>query len=151
MCKLASFIFKPTEQMEVRTYVITGHSETLEHFKVSDDKSNNAWREGHYLPDGTIECRVIDGDILTSEQCQKWVKSQWPTFIDFLNWHFKNNTECGSLDLRSLTDAKGLTLPEKCGSLYLSSLTDANGLTLPKEISGSLDLRSDLKKKLGIK
>jgi hypothetical protein len=49
----------------------------------------------------------------------------------------------GYLYLSSLTDAKGLKLPQSIGgSLDLRSLTDAKGLKLPQSIGGSLDLRS---------
>ena len=49
----------------------------------------------------------------------------------------------GNLDLRSLTSAEGLVLPEKIdGDLVLSSLTSAEGIVLPKEIGGYLDLES---------
>jgi hypothetical protein len=49
----------------------------------------------------------------------------------------------GGLDLRSLTDAKGLKLPQSIGGyLDLRSLTDAKGLKLPQSIGGYLDLRS---------
>ena len=47
----------------------------------------------------------------------------------------------GSLDLRNLTSAKGLTFPKYIGgSLVLSNLTSADGLKLPKCIGGFLDL-----------
>jgi len=49
----------------------------------------------------------------------------------------------GSLDLRSLTSAEGLTLPQSIGGyLYLSSLTSAEGLTLPQSIGEDLYLNS---------
>ncbi len=49
----------------------------------------------------------------------------------------------GDLDLRSLTSAEGLVLPETVsGNLYLNSLTSAEGLVLPKTVGGGLDLSS---------
>ena len=49
----------------------------------------------------------------------------------------------GNLDLRSLTSAEGLKLPETVnGGLYLGSLTSAEGLKLPETIGGYLDLGS---------
>jgi len=49
----------------------------------------------------------------------------------------------GSLDLDSLTSAKGLVLPETVGEyLNLSSLESAKGLALPKTIGGNLVLDS---------
>ena len=47
----------------------------------------------------------------------------------------------GDLSLRSLTSAKGLNLPDSIGGdLALSSLTSAKGLNLPDSIGGYLDL-----------
>ena len=49
----------------------------------------------------------------------------------------------GYLDLRGLTSAEGLVLPEKIGEyLDLRGLTSAEGLVLPKEIGESLYLNS---------
>jgi hypothetical protein len=49
----------------------------------------------------------------------------------------------GYLDLRSLTSAEGLQLPESIGgSLYLGRLTSAEDLQLPESIGGYLDLGS---------
>jgi len=49
----------------------------------------------------------------------------------------------GDLDLRSLTSAEGLKLPETIGGgLYLGGLTSAKGLKLPETISGDLYLFS---------
>ena len=49
----------------------------------------------------------------------------------------------GNLDLRSLTSAEGLKLPEIVnGYLDLRSLTSAEGLKLPERVNGYLDLRS---------
>jgi len=53
-----------------------------------------------------------------------------------INYHY------GSLDLRGLTSAEGLTLPQSVGgSLDLEGLTSAEGLTLPQSVGGGLDLR----------
>ena len=47
----------------------------------------------------------------------------------------------GDLNLRSLTSAEGLKLPDKIGyNLYLSSLANAEGLKFPDEIGGNLYL-----------
>ena len=62
--------------------------------------------------------------------------------IDDLNKVFSSVTSIkGDLDLRSLTSAEGLTLPQSVvGNLDLRSLTSAEGLTLPQSIGGYLDL-----------
>ncbi len=47
----------------------------------------------------------------------------------------------GDLDLRGLTSAEGLVLPQRVGGyLNLDGLTSAEGLVLPQSIGGSLDL-----------
>jgi len=48
----------------------------------------------------------------------------------------------GNLDLSSVTDLKGVTLPGTCGDLDLRSVTDLKGVTLPGTC-GDLDLRSE--------
>ena len=49
----------------------------------------------------------------------------------------------GSIDLRSLTSAEGLVLPQHVGgSIHLSSLTSAEGLVLPQQVGGSIYLSS---------
>ena len=49
----------------------------------------------------------------------------------------------GNLNLRNLTSAEGLTLPETInGNLNLRNLTSAEGITFPKTINGNLDLSS---------
>lgn len=77
--------------------------------------------------------------------------------IDDLNKVFASVTSIkGDLDLRSLTSAEGLTLPENIGGslnlnglilpqnvgrhFILPSLTSVEGLTLPQSIGGDLDL-----------
>jgi len=48
---------------------------------------------------------------------------------------------CGDLNLRWLTSAEGLTLPQTIkGNLWLTGLTTAEGLTLPQSIDGGLSL-----------
>ncbi|MEI6169694.1 MAG: hypothetical protein WCP56_01705 [Candidatus Saccharibacteria bacterium] len=49
----------------------------------------------------------------------------------------------GDLDLRSLTSAEGLTLPQSVsGNLILNNLTSAEGLTLPQSVGGYLILNN---------
>ena len=141
MCKMASFIFGPTEAMPVRTWALTDHSATRDHYRARDDASRGAWREGHYLPSGEVSCRVLDTDSITSAQAEACVRARWPRFADFLTWALAEGWDGGGLHLGGLTSAEGLTLPQSVGgSLYLGRLTSAKGLTLPKSIGGWLDL-----------
>jgi hypothetical protein len=41
------------------------------------------YTEGHYLPDGTVECRIVGG---TSEKSRVAILAKWPAFSDFEAW-----------------------------------------------------------------
>jgi len=142
MCEFASGFFKP-DTMEVRVWDLSSHSATQEHYGLHDTDRPDSWREFHYLPNGTIECRIIDGDTHTSRECESAMRARWPRFLDFLTWALASIGDeypC-CLDLNGLTSAKGLTLSKHVGSdLDLSGLTSAKGLTLPERVGGWLDL-----------
>lgn len=110
MCQMASFIFHP-RTLEVKTFDLTSHSETYDHFVLADTPGPDGWREGHYLQDGTIECRVLDVDRHSAAECCESVRKRWPTFVAFFNAHCPERVD-GLLDLSELTSAKGLTPPE---------------------------------------
>ena len=138
MCEFISFLHRP-DNGDIFIYNLTSHSNTEE--KV---KEKNLWREGHYLPDGTVECRVQDSDRISKEECNERLRSRFPTFIDFANYCFsKKPTGIKWLDLSSLTSAQGLKLPNGIKWLDLRSLTSAQGLKLPNGIKW-LDLSSDI-------
>ncbi|MEN6533259.1 MAG: hypothetical protein ABFD89_06320 [Bryobacteraceae bacterium] len=141
MCRLASFFHNPATG-DVVVGVLDHHQATVEKLKL-DQK---IWREGHYLPDGTIEARVQDNDRVTQDECNERIRNRWPSFGKFLSWALReieqNEVYPGPLDLSGLTSAKDLVLPKTIsGGLYLSGLTSAKDLVLPKTISGGLDLR----------
>ena len=141
MCRLASFFHNPING-DIVVHDINSHSETQKALNLNE----KLWREGHYFPDGTIECRVTNSDHISQDECNERLRNRFPNFIDFFNWSMdeicKDGAFSGSLDLRSLTSAAGLKLPTEIGgSLYLSSLTSAAGLKLPTKC-GSLYLRS---------
>ncbi len=112
MCKMASFFHNPNTG-DIKVWDLCGHRETAEHLGLD----MKYWREGHYLPDGTVECRVVETDKYDQKYCDKRLKCRFPTFKKFLRWALKQSI--GSLDL-SGCDVKGLKLPESIGSLYLS-------------------------------
>ena len=98
----------------------------------------NLWREGHYTPDGKLELRVIDIDKITQQECSERFQNRFPSFVSFFSWCLQetNQTDVfgGSLDLNSLTSAKGLVLPKRIGGwLYLNSLTSAEQEKIRKE------------------
>ncbi len=111
MCTFISFIFKP-KRFSVKVWDLTGHSQTYTHFNLIDNNTPNAWRKGHYTPDGTIICRCLDLDSKTGDECAYMVKEKWPTFSDFLNWSLEHADKNTNIDLRSLTSAEGLKLPD---------------------------------------
>ena len=72
---------------------------------------------------------------------------QIDNILSELTVEYDNDTDqaitSGSLNLRSLTSAEGLTLPQSVGGdLDLLSLTSAEGLTLPQSVGGTLYLLS---------
>ena len=90
MCRMASFFFLPKEDdFQIKVAVLDSHSGTEEKLKLN----KNVWREGHYLPDGTIECRVLPEDSMTMEECNNIVKGRYGSFVQFFNWAVK---ECGA-------------------------------------------------------
>jgi len=140
MCQLISFFHRP-DNGDISVAVLDDHSVTQKQLNLNE----NLWREGHYLPDGTIECRVIDADRKTQKECNERMRSRFPTFISFFNWCIEKTEQTekfgGSLGLNGLTSAKFLTLPKTIGGyLGLDGLTSAKFLTLPKTIGGSLGL-----------
>ena len=147
MCRMASGFINP-RTMEIKVWDLTSHSETLSHLSLSDRPERDQWREMHYLPDGSVEARVLALDTHTASECEADIKARFPTFMEFLNWAISQRTDehgcySDSLYLNSLTNAEGLKLPKSIGEwLDLRSLTNAEGLKLPESIGGSLDLRS---------
>ena len=105
MCEFASGIMNP-KTLEVKVYDVTSHSVTYRHFNLQDLPKPNSWREFHYLPDNTIECRVNELDDITKEQANSYIKSKWPTFLDFWK-EFK-----GKCIISDVLDLNGLTQPK---------------------------------------
>ena len=138
MCRFISFWHNPLNG-DIAVNDLNSHSNTLDNLKLT----NGIWREGHYLPDGTIECRVEGKDRISMIDCNERLKQKYPTFIDFANYAFSQpSVNIGtSLYLSSLTSAEGLVIPAEVTYLYLSSLTSAEGLVIPAVVT-YLDLSS---------
>ena len=131
MCQLISFFHNPNTGA-IKVWDLTGHSETQEHLKLDDTK----WREGHYMPNGKIECRVLDTDKYTEGYCNERLKEKYPTFKSFLQWCLGQSIG-GLLDLRGC-DLKGIKLPESIGgSLYLGGC-DLKGIKLPEKFKSKI-------------
>ena len=139
MCKFASFKFKPTGKVPVR---VAGSLDSHHAIPGDDGTRPNGWREGHYLPTGQIDCRTLDVDRMTGDECRESILARWPLFVDFLRWATKETGQekhwDGSLYLGGLTSAEGLTLPESVGGfLYLGgrfvTLAEARALVVKEK------------------
>ena len=141
MCRLISFFHNPNTG-SIKVWNLTGHSETQEHLSLGEKH----WREGHYLPDDTIECRVLDTDKYDQNHCDERMRGKFPTFALFFNWCLSKDHEMGgNLNLRGC-DLKGIKLPESVGGGLDLSGCDLKGIKLPESVGGCLDLRGcDLK------
>ena len=126
MCKQISFWHRP-DNGDLAVKILDHHDATRQALNLNEA----LWREGHYLPDGTIEARVTADDRADAEQCGARIKSRWPTFSEFFSWCLlqpgvldKDGGYPGDLYLRNLTALpKGFKFPEKIGGgLDLSAL-----------------------------
>ena len=134
MCKMASFLYKVTENgLDLKVGVLDSHSETE---KIVNDKT---FREGHYFPDGTIECRCIPEDRWSKNDAEEMVRARWHSFARFFSWAIKSDgyVGCENFDLRGLTSAKDLVLPKTVGGgLYLRGLTSEERESVMKTMTG---------------
>ena len=103
--------------------------------------------------EATIEAKIAQAEKVITDM-REWL-TQDGTYsseeiderLSKLTVEYDNDTDqvitSGSLNLRSLTSAEGLTLPQSVGGdLDLLSLTSAEGLTLPQSVGGTLYLLS---------
>jgi hypothetical protein len=147
---MASFFHNPMTG-EILIYDLNSHSNTEKHLKLNP---KGPFREGHYLPSGKVECRVVEGeDLVSQETCNKLLKSRFPTFLSFFRWAVANGGKIidGKLNLNGLKeiDKEGLEIPESVTDLSLNSLKSAEGLEITK---GVTDLWLDsLKSAKGLK
>ena len=116
MCQFASFLFKP-DTMVVKVYDVTSHHATADHFNLDVGKKPNRWREGHYLPNGEVACRVLDVDDFACAECRSAILSRWPTFAAFSVWaHARAVIASENIYVRGC-DLKGVKLPESVAVL----------------------------------
>ena len=142
MCRMASFLYKKSEEsgVEIAVWKLDSHSGTQEGLKLTEKMG---WYEGHYTPQGEIECRTPDG---VDAEAQTEIFRRYPKFNSFLKWAMKQNLDySGTLDLRGC-DLKGIKLPDSIGGSLDLRGCDLKGIKLPDSIGGSLYLRGcDLK------
>lgn len=82
MCRYISFFFNESAETapDVRVACLYSHGITENWLDLSPV---GPYTEGHYLPDGTIECRTLTGRSAASESA---VRTRWPSFADFERW-----------------------------------------------------------------
>ena len=111
MCQFISFHYHKTTH-EVRVYDLASHGETEKHFKLDPA---GPFKEGHYLPNGTLLCRA-DGDGKRDVEAETAIRARWPAFGIFFQWCLLETGQekvfKGSLDVRGC-DLKGIKLPSK--------------------------------------
>ena len=110
MCRFVSGLFRP-DTMEVMVADLNSHSETQKALGLppgSDGSRPGSWREFHWIPgQARPECRVLEGDEHTAEECSSAMVARWPRFTDFLSWALSQPQSIGgSLDLGGLTSAE---------------------------------------------
>lgn len=131
MCKFASGFFKP-DTMEIRLWDLNSYDKTAEHFGIVDSPQPNDWREFHYTPTGEIECRVLDVDAHTKQECESAMWAKWPDFGAFLLALPQKLTE--TLNLIDVKLPAGLVIPASVTTLYLGWAKVPAGLVIPKRL-----------------
>ena len=134
MCRLASFLFQP-RTMEVRVADLNSHERTHDILGLRDDGSPSAWREGHYLPDGTVSCAVLDQDPVMAEQAASVITARWPTFERFFAWACLTATHINASGCTSLTSIEAPVATW----LYASGCTALTSIEAPA--AQTLDVR----------
>ena len=134
MCQFISFFHNPNTD-KIKVYDLCGHSQTSEALNLD----LKVWREGHYLPNGTVECRVLSTDRKTQAECNEQLLSKWPTFKDFLTMCLATiGKKYGGNLYLSGCDLKGIVLPESVGgSLYLRGC-DLKGVKIPEKFKNKV-------------
>jgi len=137
MCHFASFVYHPGT-MAVRVAVLDEHEKTLTQLGLQDDRHGGAWREGHYLPDETIQCRTLPGvDPVTSAEAEATIRERWPTFADFILWAYGEASELPTkIDLSGYRTLK--ELPPLPASLTTLDCSRCTGLTALDHLPASL-------------
>lgn len=85
MCRYISFFHHP-QTHDILVSDLHSHGKTERNLGLSPI---GPYREGHYLPDGAIECRLAPSDEsggLTAIGCAAVVRNKWPTFAEFEKW-----------------------------------------------------------------
>ena len=115
MCQYCSFLHLPATG-EVKVKILDSHGETEKLLKL-DPK---VWIEGHYLPDGSIDLRLMEDDRVDKVEYETAFKNRFPTFKSFMIWANKQDVTIGSeLDLSGLTSKEKEELRKKYPKLII--------------------------------
>ena len=134
MCRTISFFHNPNTGA-IKVWDLSGHSETEEHLKLD----GKYWREGHYLPDEKVECRVLETDKYDQKFCNERLKAEFPTFVSFLNYCLKQlkYKVGGYLDL---SHTKITSLPDNLKVTGNLDLSHTKIKSLPDNLNVGFDL-----------
>lgn len=131
MSKMASFFHNPTTG-DVRVWDLTGHDETRKKLRLD----NSHWREGYYLPNGTVDCRVSENDNHDGEYYNKRLKRRFPTFYKFFNWALIQEIKpVTTLELYECKYVSEVMLPGSLTTLELWYCGDVSGMMLPDNLT----------------
>ena len=104
MCRFISFKFKPIKTLPIRVYSLVSHSDTDEELKLNhENEMPNQWRDGHYLPDETIECNTLEIDDLEKDECATIIKDRFPSCLSFLEWCCENGANINAKNCNNIT------------------------------------------------
>ncbi len=90
MCRYISFFFNDSakELPDVRVACLYSHG--LTEIWLGLDPAG-PYTEGHYLPNGEIECRLPDGT--RSVRAEDAIRAKWPTFKAFETWAWEQTAQ----------------------------------------------------------
>jgi hypothetical protein len=91
MCQFISFKHNP-KLMEIAVADWFSHGRTE---KLTGKTEKTGWYDGHYLPSGTVQCRIPDG---TDRVMEERIKRKWPTFYSFITWAVRNGAKLDAID-----------------------------------------------------
>ena len=99
MCQYPSFKHNPRE-VEGHDVVVAdlfSHGETEKRLGLDVTR----WHDGHYLLDGTVECRVPESEpdaAALRATMEESVRRRWPTVEAFLTWAYANGADVNAKD-----------------------------------------------------
>ena len=134
MCHFLSGLVTIEKHPKVICLDLKSHDATIAYLQLKAE----TYREWEWTREDRGES--LDVRVLSNENASEFksaILAQFPRRVDCLNECIRQIVESGrkDIDLRDLTSADGLVLPQSIGGdLYLGGLTSADGLVLPQSI-----------------